>query len=315
MHASPTVADGMVFASSNVKEYYGINAATGNIEWTYRDDAATEFIVSSTIYKDGKLFLIDKFSIVCVDAKNGHPVWNTFLGDELYVSSSYADDKLYVVTDQRSIYVLNATNGGKLGYFGTNSNSWSSPAIYEGRVYFGNNDWNVYCLAEYPALTSNVTVELTKPKVVLGESITVSGRLTPGMVNASLMVTFAKPDGAMDNIQVATLEKGAFIFSYTPDMVGNWTVAAKWQSDKGYFTSSSSSNSPLEVVEVVESTPVGYIYVIAAAVVMIVTFVVVYAYIKRMRARSRLQLSHLNELVSKRLRLRQQQAYSRNTST
>jgi outer membrane protein assembly factor BamB len=153
MHASPTVADGMVFASSNAMEYYGINATTGNIEWTYRDASAQEFIVCSTIYKDGKLFLIDKFSIVCVDAKNGHSVWETFLGEELYVSPSYADDKLYVVTDQRSIYVLNATNGEKLAYFGTGSNSWSSPTIYEGKVYVGNNDWNVYCLAEYPAVT------------------------------------------------------------------------------------------------------------------------------------------------------------------
>jgi outer membrane protein assembly factor BamB len=151
MHASPTVADGMVFASSNMKAYYAINAMTGNVEWTFKDDAATEFIICSTIYKDGKLFLVDKFSIVCVDAKNGHTIWSTFIGDELYVSPSYADDKLYVVTDQRHIYVLNATNGEKLGYFGTNSNSWSAPTLYDGKLYVGNNDWNVYCCSNYVA--------------------------------------------------------------------------------------------------------------------------------------------------------------------
>jgi hypothetical protein len=48
---------------------------------------------------------------------------------------------------------LNATDGEKLGVFGTGSNSWSSPTISEGRVYVGCNDWNVYCLAEYPAAT------------------------------------------------------------------------------------------------------------------------------------------------------------------
>jgi outer membrane protein assembly factor BamB len=151
MHASPTVADGMVFASSNMKAYYAINAMTGNVEWTFKDDSATEFIICSTIYKDGKLFLVDKFSIVCVDAKNGHTIWSTFIGDELYVSPSYADDKLYVVTDQRHIYVLNATNGEKLGYFGTNSNSWSAPTLYDGKLYVGNNDWNVYCCSNYVA--------------------------------------------------------------------------------------------------------------------------------------------------------------------
>ncbi len=153
MHASPTVADGLVFASSNVKEYYGINAATGSIEWTYRTAAAGEFIICSPAYKDGKLFIVDHFSIVCADAKTGSAVWSTYLGEELYISPSYADGKLYVVTDQRSVYVLNATDGEKLSVFGTGSNSWSSPTLSEGRVYVGCNDWNVYCLAEYPAVT------------------------------------------------------------------------------------------------------------------------------------------------------------------
>jgi outer membrane protein assembly factor BamB len=196
MHASPTVADGMVFASSNIKEYYGINATTGDIEWTYRDDSAVEFIICSTIYKDGKLFLIDKFSIVCVDATNGHPIWESFIGDELYVSPSYADDKLYIVTDQRHIYVLNATNGEKLGWFETSSSSWSAPTIYEGRVYVGNNDWNVYCLAEYPALNSNVTIEVANTKIILGESVTGRGHLVPGMANASVMLIFVRPKRA-----------------------------------------------------------------------------------------------------------------------
>ncbi len=57
LHASPTVADGMVFTSSNAKEYYGINATTGKIEWTYRAEGAEEFILCSPIYKDGKLYL------------------------------------------------------------------------------------------------------------------------------------------------------------------------------------------------------------------------------------------------------------------
>jgi outer membrane protein assembly factor BamB len=138
----------MVFAASNIEAYYGINAATGEVVWTYRDEAAKEFIVCSPVYNDGKVFLIDKFSIVCVDSKTGQPLWSAYLGEELYVSPSYADGKLYVVTDQRSVYVLDATNGAKLGRFVTSSNSWSAPSLYGGRLYVGNNDWNVYCLAD-----------------------------------------------------------------------------------------------------------------------------------------------------------------------
>lgn len=145
MAGSPTVANGMVFASTNLREYYAIDAATGDTRWTLNNPAATEFIVSSPIYLDGRLFIIDKFDIACLNATTGEKIWSSYTGDELYVSPSYADDKLYIVTSQRHIFILNATTGEKLSTYTTPSASWSSPTLVDGRLYIGNNDWNVYC--------------------------------------------------------------------------------------------------------------------------------------------------------------------------
>ena len=145
MQGSPTVANGMVFASTNLREYYGFNATTGDTIWTFNNPAATEFIVSSPIYLDGKLFIIDKFDIACLNATNGNKIWSSYTGDEFYVSPSYADDKLYIVTSQRHIFILSAINGDKLAVYTTPSASWSSPTLCDGRLYIGNNDWNVYC--------------------------------------------------------------------------------------------------------------------------------------------------------------------------
>jgi len=150
MMGSPSVAAGMVFASANLRTYYGINATTGDIVWTFTDPVALEFIVSSPIYVNSELFIIDKFNIACVNATNGETIWSSFTGDELYASPSYADGKIYVVTSQRHIYILDATNNGaKLASFTTPSSSWSSPTLSNGRLYVGNNDWNVYCLTNY----------------------------------------------------------------------------------------------------------------------------------------------------------------------
>ena len=63
MLGSPSVANGMVFATANIRTYYGINDTTGDIVWTVTDPAATEFIVLSPIYVNGQLFIIDKFDI------------------------------------------------------------------------------------------------------------------------------------------------------------------------------------------------------------------------------------------------------------
>ncbi len=247
MHASPTVADGMVFASSNIAAYYGINATTGNTIWTFKDPNAGEFIVCSPVYANGKLFIVDKFSIVSLNARNGSIVWSSFIGDELYVSPTYADNKLYGVTDERSVYVLNATNGTKLARFGTASNSWSAPSIYEGRVYVGSNDWNVYCLSEYPALTSSITVSLTKSEVNSEELVTGFGQLTPGIPSTSVKILIVEPDGNVSSFSVPTTDKGAFTFTFTPKAVGNWSVAAEWQSDKSFYKSSVSEMAVLQV--------------------------------------------------------------------
>jgi eukaryotic-like serine/threonine-protein kinase len=177
MLGSPSVAAGMVFASSNWGTYYAINAITGNITWKFTDLTATEFIVSSPIYVNGELFIIDKFNIACLNATNGHTIWSTYTGDELYVSPSYADGKIYVVTSQRDIFILDTTNNGtKIAIVTTPSSSWSSPTIANGRLYIGCNDWNVYCFSNY------VTNET---------SSTQSNNVTSGTISVAVIAAIA----------------------------------------------------------------------------------------------------------------------------
>ena len=148
MLGSPSVAADMVFATANIRTYYGINETTGDIVWHISDPSATEFVVLSPIYVNGDLFIIDKFDIKCVNAMNGNTIWSFFTGDELYIAPSYADGKIFVVTSQRDIFILNALNNGtKLATYTTPSSSWSSPTIANGRLYIGCNDWNLYCFS------------------------------------------------------------------------------------------------------------------------------------------------------------------------
>jgi hypothetical protein len=84
------------------------------------------------------------------------------------------------------------------------------------------------------------------------------------------------------DLQVATSKKGAFNFTYTPDVTGNWAVAAQWQSDKSYYTSAYSEHAFMEVTEAPESKlPVEYIYAIVIALAIIAAILIGYAYTKR----------------------------------
>jgi len=257
MHSSPVVADGMVFAASSTSAYYGINSETGEKIWEYIDPTAEEFIICSPVYNDGVLYLINKFSIVALDAKTGTTTWSSFIGDELYVSPTYADGKLYIATDQRHLYILNATSGEKINYHTFNSNSWASPSIYEGRVYLGNNDWNVYCFSEYPALSSSLSINLSISEVRVGELASGNGQLSPGISNATITITLSKPDGTVSRIQTKTAAKGGFIFSFVPDAEGDWTISAQWLVDKSYYTSSGSESVLLTVSAPISPTNSG----------------------------------------------------------
>lgn len=255
MHSSPVVIEDIVYAASSTSAYYGIDVYTGQIIWNYTDRTAEEFIICTPAYNDGTLFLINKFSIVALDAKIGTTKWSSFIGDELYVSPTYADGKLYIATDQRHLYVLNATNGEKLNSYTFNSNSWSSPSIYEGRVYLGNNDWHVYCFSEYPALSSSLTIDLSNSKVQTGELATGYGQLSPGISNAVITINLAKPDGTLNRLQTVTSEKGGFTFSFVPDTEGNWSISAQWIVDKSYYTPSVSEPAILSVINPATPTP------------------------------------------------------------
>jgi outer membrane protein assembly factor BamB len=162
MLGSPSVAVGMVFASSNWGAYYGINATTGDIVWSFIDSTAIEFIVSSPIYVEGNLYIIDKFNIACLNAMTGETIWSTYTGEELYVSPSYSDGKIYMVTSQRSIFIFDATNNGtKIAIASTSSSSWSSPTLANGRLYIGCNDWNVYSFSN--AITNQASTSTPTP--------------------------------------------------------------------------------------------------------------------------------------------------------
>jgi outer membrane protein assembly factor BamB len=149
MLGSPSVAAGRVFASSNWGDYYCLDINSGAELWHFYDDTATEFIVSSPIWVDGIVYLIDKFDLAAVNGTTGSAIWSKYTGDELYVSPSYADGKVYMVTSQRHIFVLDVTNRGDvIANATTLSSSWSSPTIANNRLYIGCNDWNVYCFKE-----------------------------------------------------------------------------------------------------------------------------------------------------------------------
>lgn len=157
---STSVGNGVVFTSTDVITYYAIDETTGEILWNFTNKDAGEFIYNAPIYVNGQVILIDKFNIACLNASSGKVVWSFYTGDELYVGPTYADGKVYDVTSQRHIFVIDANhNGSKLQTIDMTSSSWSEPVIANNMLYIGCNDWNLYAFRE------NITSQATSSNI------------------------------------------------------------------------------------------------------------------------------------------------------
>jgi hypothetical protein len=64
----------------------------------------------------------------------------------MYSSPAVADGVVYVGSDDYNVYALNATTGTKIWNYPTGSTMYSSPAVADGVVYVGSDDYNVYAL-------------------------------------------------------------------------------------------------------------------------------------------------------------------------
>jgi hypothetical protein len=114
-------------------------------------------IAASPLYAEGLVYLVDFFALVAldptantgnIDQTTANLTWATFLAREIYSSPAYAVGKVYAASEQMALYVLDAKTGMKLSFHELGSQVWSSPALYNGRVYIGTFSWYLMCFED-----------------------------------------------------------------------------------------------------------------------------------------------------------------------
>jgi outer membrane protein assembly factor BamB len=213
--ASPTVAPdlGMIFVRNGLLDNYGINATTGAIIWTFqsRSNPGAASVgqfggviqIDSPLYVDGLLYMNNYYSIDCVNASDGTTVWSTYMSrEDISGGITYAPGRVYVVTEVRCVYVLDAVTGAKLSYYVTNGQMRSAPVPYDGNLYVGCSDWNLYCFgnaqsdaasssssATSVASSSVSSLQAQAPSTITAETLAAAS--TPTIAYVILIVTVA----------------------------------------------------------------------------------------------------------------------------
>ena len=86
--SNPIVADGIMYITQRPNDVMAVDARTGRVFWQYRYTPAPEARVCCGANNRGVAILGDTLfmgtldaHLVAIDAKNGHPLWNTALAD------------------------------------------------------------------------------------------------------------------------------------------------------------------------------------------------------------------------------------------
>ncbi len=124
-----------------------------------------------------------------------------------------------------------------------------------------------------PPSPSSITCSVSQTPFSMGNSINVTGSISPAVDNATITLTYTKPDATTLVRTVTSSADGSYIDTVTPDLAGSWTVKASWAGNDIYL-GSTSFDTPFTVQG---SSPTGlpleYIYVAIIAVVIVVVVV------------------------------------------
>jgi len=166
--ASPAVAGGVVYIASLGGTLYAIDQESGKEKWNFK----SRMPIASSPAVDGKTvyFVSSLGALAALDAETGKPKW-VFTAEyerkfeaknlhgypsaaqtipdawDLFISSpAVAQGKVFFGSGDGNVYAVDAESGLLQWKFGTQDVVHSSPAVADGVVYIGGWDSNLYAL-------------------------------------------------------------------------------------------------------------------------------------------------------------------------
>jgi len=132
----------------------------------------------------------------------------------------------------------------ELWHFGTADVNWIEEDIYEVKVRTTDTAGNasdpasIHIIGGVPGGESSVTCELSENSIILGESLRITGQITPSLSQAGTWVdiAFISPDGEETHRAKEANMYGKFAYDAACEDIssgGTWRVRTSWNGDRG----------------------------------------------------------------------------------
>jgi outer membrane protein assembly factor BamB len=160
IQSSPAVANGRVFVGACDTYLYCINESqpTSTASYYWRT-SLSDAIFGSPSVANGRVYCgsgyysyvegTDSHKMFCLDELTGSVIWSYQTGSDILSSPAIAYGNCYFTSTDGELYCVDATDSGpspKLHWSETVGDTWSSPAVSDGRVVVGSRGTNTfYC--------------------------------------------------------------------------------------------------------------------------------------------------------------------------
>ena len=84
-------------------------------------------------------------------------------------------------------------------------------------------------------LPSTLTCGVSSQTITIGESISISGSISPIISGVEIELTGVRPDGTDITTRTATDSSGHYTESFTPNVEGTWTFQASWRGGDAHL--------------------------------------------------------------------------------
>jgi len=171
---------------------------------------------------------------------SGSLLWNIHLGSVDGVSVSAGGEYIAVASEYNNKITLLDKTGAVLWDWQVDGYVNNVDITHNGRyMVAASSDKHVYFLENLKP--STITCKRSQAQIMLGESITISGSISPPHEGIEVVLNYTKPDKSVMTRTAISGADGSFSDIMTPDVTGMWSVRTWWGGSSEYMGAQNST--------------------------------------------------------------------------
>jgi len=146
IESTPSFSGNSLYIVTHDEKLYSIDIRNGNIQWQKPLFGSLLFGAKPVVVED-TILLVTAYGRVYAFSKKGKELWQKDLDAGVYSSPTVYNKKIYIGTDDHSVYCMNTGNGKIQWKFSTDSRIvTSSPEVKKDTVYVGAYSGTLYAI-------------------------------------------------------------------------------------------------------------------------------------------------------------------------